>query len=164
MQESPHPRSLTFRLWIAAALTAAVVVLLDQYTKAIFFAKTTGIVLIPNLLETIHHENHGIVANVPLPLPITVAMTIIIMIILAAGVTASVRMNDLVRVIALAEIFGGALGNLADRLSHGFVFDWILLFGQSAINIADLAIIEGAIVYVGWLWLEKKRKEHTLVF
>jgi len=69
-----------------------------------------------------------------------------------------VRANKMVQAVALAEIFGGALGNLIDRVTRGYVFDWILLFGQSAINIADIAIIEGALVFIGWTWLEKKSK------
>ena len=157
MQESAHPGGVTVGIWITAALTAAVVVLLDQYTKALFFSKTARTILIPNVLETIHHENHGIVANIPLPIFVTVAITIIIMAAVAAGITSSARTSDLLRVIALAEIFGGALGNLIDRLTRGFVFDWILLFGQSAINIADIAIVEGVIIYVGWRWAKKKR-------
>jgi signal peptidase II len=158
MQEGTHPRGVIIGTWTAAAFTAAVVVLADQLTKRLFlsYGAEHHNALIPNFLETIYHENQGIIANFPLPLPVTITITIIIMVVIAMGVMRSVQTNKIIPAIALAEIFGGALGNLIDRLTQGFVFDWILLFGQSAINIADLAIIEGAVVFIGWKWFEKR--------
>lgn len=158
MQKSTHPRGVIIGIWTAAALTAAVVVLIDQFTKRLFFSygPEHHRTLIQNVLETIYYENLGIVANFPLPLSVTITITIIIMIVVAMGVAKSVRTHKIIQAIALAEIFGGALGNLIDRITQGFVFDWILLFGQSAINIADIAIIEGAVVFIGWRWFEKR--------
>lgn len=51
---------------------------------------------------------------------------------------------------ALALILGGAIGNLIDRISHGFVIDFIQLhlnqFYWPAFNIADSAICVGAVM------------------
>lgn len=148
---------------MTAALTAAVVVFIDQLTKNYFYAFGEGYhqQIIKNVIELIHHENYGIIANVPLPVPITIMVTIIIMAVIANGVSSSVKRNSILEVMALAELFGGALGNFIDRIARGFVFDWILLFGQSAMNIADIAIIEGALVYIGWKWYEKRKKTAT---
>jgi len=49
---------------------------------------------------------------------------------------------------ALASILGGALGNLIDRLQHGHVVDFLLVYGKTwvfpAFNVADVAITCGA--------------------
>lgn len=49
---------------------------------------------------------------------------------------------------SLALILGGAIGNVIDRLVHGHVIDFILLYWQEwyfpAFNIADIAITCGA--------------------
>lgn len=62
--------------------------------------------------------------------------------------------------IALAFILGGALGNLIDRLVHGYVIDFIDLYLNSshfaAFNVADAAINIGAALL---LWDSFKNKE-----
>lgn len=50
---------------------------------------------------------------------------------------------------ALAVVVGGAVGNLADRLTRGAVTDWIHISGYPpTFNLADVAIRGGALVTV----------------
>jgi len=53
---------------------------------------------------------------------------------------------------ALACILGGAAGNLIDRIQHGHVIDFLLLYWQQwyfpAFNVADVAITCGAILLI----------------
>lgn len=53
---------------------------------------------------------------------------------------------------SLALVLGGAVGNLADRLMHGFVIDFLLLHYDGwtfpAFNVADIAITMGAILLI----------------
>lgn len=53
---------------------------------------------------------------------------------------------------ALSLILGGALGNSVDRLTHGFVIDFIDLYYQNhhwyIFNLADSAICLGAIILI----------------
>ena len=52
--------------------------------------------------------------------------------------------------VAIALILGGALGNLVDRIMHGYVIDFILFHYNKwyfpAFNLADSAITVGAIL------------------
>lgn len=54
--------------------------------------------------------------------------------------------------LGLSLIFGGALGNLLDRITHGYVIDFILLYYEKwqwpAFNLADTAICIGAALLV----------------
>lgn len=64
---------------------------------------------------------------------------------------------------ALGFILGGALGNLWDRLAHGYVVDFIQVYYQQwywpAFNIADSAITIGAIMLIiDALWLSNEAK------
>ena len=66
--------------------------------------------------------------------------------------------------VALAMILGGAVGNLYDRITHGYVVDFISLHYQNyffpAFNLADTAITLGAIVLIfDMLFLEAQRKK-----
>lgn len=65
---------------------------------------------------------------------------------------------------ALALILGGAIGNLIDRMTLGYVVDFIhVYYGQynfPAFNIADSAITLGTILLlIDTFFLEKKRKQ-----
>ncbi len=60
-----------------------------------------------------------------------------------------------------ALILGGALGNLADRLTRGYVVDFIRFeygsYGFPAFNVADSLLFCGAVLWIGLMWLERKR-------
>lgn len=65
---------------------------------------------------------------------------------------------------ALALILGGAIGNLIDRITLGYVVDFIHVYYQHynfpAFNIADSAITLGTILLlIDTFFLEKKRKQ-----
>lgn len=65
--------------------------------------------------------------------------------------------------VALSLILGGALGNLYDRVTLGYVVDFIHAHWNHsyfpAFNIADSAITVGAImILVDAFWLEKRRR------
>lgn len=65
------------------------------------------------------------------------------------------------RGVALAMILGGALGNLWDRLTLGYVVDFIHLHYREyywpAFNLADAAITSGAVLLVTLSLFEPKR-------
>ena len=139
---------------------AAIFVAADQVTKHLFLqAQSDGQTIVPGLLGIIKHENHGIVANFPLPQTVTILISLIIIAAVIKGIR---NTNHMLEIIGLAEILGGAIGNLIDRLMNGYVFDWILLFDRMAINLADLFIVEGALIFLYARWLQKRMKEKEI--
>lgn len=71
-----------------------------------------------------------------------------------------VKSNNLMEIIGLSIILGGALGNGVDRLFQGYVVDFIDLHLNNlhwpAFNFADTFITIGAIVFVLSIILDKK--------
>jgi signal peptidase II len=70
--------------------------------------------------------------------------------------------NHRVLATGLALVLGGAIGNVIDRVMHGYVVDFILFYYQSwswpAFNVADTAISCGVIlIAIDGLFLERKR-------
>lgn len=66
---------------------------------------------------------------------------------------------------ALGMIVGGAIGNMYDRLMHIGVRDFIELVNPTTgfplwpvFNIADVAIVVGVIIYLGWSFLASPKK------
>ncbi|MCI0479070.1 signal peptidase II [Candidatus Uhrbacteria bacterium] len=138
---------------LAAGLVAA-----DRYTKILMMAhpEAGASFSVPGCIESVSHANHGIIANIPLPLPVTVAISLVVIgIVLATGVRSLMR-GDIHETTALVFVLAGAVGNLWDRLQWQYVFDWILLFGRSAINLADICI------GIGILWYVLGRRKPTL--
>lgn len=132
-------------LLVSLGLTGGVFAF-DRWTKVLFFGLDTRPV-IATLLQTTSHQNFGLIANIPVPHLAIVLTTGMIALLIAWAFGRSIFKQQTFRALSLALILGGALGNLYDRLSYGFVFDWILIFNWSIINLADVAI--GA----GILWL-----------
>jgi len=66
---------------------------------------------------------------------------------------------------ALTLILGGAIGNLIDRVWHGHVIDFLLIYWNQwyfpAFNIADAAITLGAILLVIDEWQRWRRSRKT---
>lgn len=146
MQENTHTRGLGL-----ASLAAVSAYFLDQYLKSILFANESlmnGSWLL-GLIRFTDHRNYGISFNIPVPL------WLIILIAIGALVWAIrevFRKNS--RLYILDSLFlglfiGGIFGNLFDRVTLGFVRDWLLLWSRSAVNLADGAILLGLI---GFLW------------
>lgn len=71
-----------------------------------------------------------------------------------------------VRLVALALVCGGAVGNLVDRLRSprgvvDFIDVWIGSFHWPTFNVADMAVSCGAIALAVVLWQEGKEHEQT---
>lgn len=54
--------------------------------------------------------------------------------------------------LALALIAGGAIGNLFDRLVYGYVIDFIDVKIWPVFNVADSAVVAGAVLLIVILW------------
>ncbi len=144
----------------AALCTGAVGLFLDLYTKKIFFDGMDGegaaFSLFEGLVRSTLHQNQGISFNLPIPLWLTFVITGVALGWAVALLLERARAGSLLPSLILGAFMGGVLGNVFDRITLGFVRDWILLFGMSAINIADLFIAGGVLA---WLAYGAKRGE-----
>ena len=82
--------------------------------------------------------------------------------LLIAGLYRATRPDDAVRTAALALVFGGAIGNLIDRLrSARGVVDFIDVgIGDVrwwTFNVADAGIVIGGLILAWQLWREEER-------
>ncbi|MGE0754726.1 MAG: signal peptidase II [Alphaproteobacteria bacterium] len=88
------------------------------------------------------------------------AMSVVIVIILAVWLT---RCDSRVLAIGLGLVIGGAIGNVADRLRFGKVFDFLDFHVSGwhwpAFNIADSAIFIGVVLLcIHSMFLEHKKE------
>ena len=155
-----------------AYLVAMIVFALEQVTKWIVLGpldlRNVGQIELLPIFNLTYTENHGISLGL---LPATsdtmrwllVLGTSIIAIIVAWWITRERNRGDQV---ALGMVLGGALGNILDRVRHGYVVDFAdLHFGEFRpffiFNVADAAISIGVAILLLRAFLVKERPKEN---
>ena len=143
-----------------AAITAAVVVILDQLTKWLVVKNVPlyGRVEVLPFFDITHIINRGAAFGIFRDLPESIRIPLFALVLVAAIVVIFIFLkkagpgNNLL-VISLGLIMGGAIGNSIDRFRLRYVTDFIDFhwFGNPALhwppfNIADTAITIGVIL------------------
>lgn len=150
--------------------TSLAIFLLDRWTKWIVshrIALFDSITVIPGCFKITHLRNKGAAFSLFADAPETwrIAMLVIfslvaMVIVVVLLVKSSERLS--LQGAALALILGGAVGNLWDRVLHGWVTDFILVYYKQwewpAFNVADSAICVGAVFLIAEMMF---RHEHT---
>jgi len=134
---------------------AIVVLVADQVTKALVVANMPGrpdIDVLGEWLQVTYTRNPG--AAFSLGGGLTVLLTCIALAVVVFIFTMASRLGSFAWAVALGALLGGALGNLGDRLFRepspfrGYVVDWIQVPNYPVFNIADSAVVCGAIAMV----------------
>lgn len=124
-------------------------------------------VLIPGVLGLHYAENTGISFSLFGDSQIAMrAISIVTALVMLAGLIALMigKIGGAVPLSGAALILSGGIGNLIDRLAHGYVVDYIeLLFMRFAIfNFADICITCGVLVVAAWvIWGEIRRPKQV---
>ncbi|MGH8442178.1 MAG: signal peptidase II [Nevskiaceae bacterium] len=150
-------------LWVSAA-----VMLLDQVTKQVvvkYIGWTDVLPVVPHL-NLVHMHNTGAAFSMLASAP--PVLFIVLGVAVSVGILWWMRLNpngQKLFAAALALILGGALGNVIDRATRGYVIDFIdLYWGRwhfAAFNVADMAISLGAGLVVLDMLLESRRARQS---
>lgn len=122
---------------------------IDLATKGLFFRPDTisdFFLFSPVFFQLTTFANTGLSFNIPFPARLLAFMGIGFLIFLCVYIIRVWKKMRVVDAVAYGLIFGGAVGNVFDRLVFGFVRDWMLFFERSAVNLADLAIFFGLLL------------------
>jgi signal peptidase II len=151
---------------------AAIVFILEQVSKWIILGpldlRNTFQVRILPIFNLTYTENHGISlglfqASSDAMRWVLVAVTAAIAAGVAVWITREAKRGDQ---IALGMVLGGALGNILDRVRHGYVVDFAdLHFGEFRpffiFNVADAAISIGVVILLLRAFLVKERPKEN---
>jgi len=128
---------------IAITFGLAIFFLADRILKAKALNLEAPIELIPNLLLFNLTKNYFISFSLPLSGPILNIFIVLLIILLAIYLIFLIikEKDRKLEIILLLFIFFGALSNLIDRLSLGFVVDYLELRYFTVFNLADVMIV-----------------------
>ena len=135
------------------------VIALDQISKALVlnFLYEGHVVLIPGVLDFTYVENRGMAFGL-LSDHRWVFMVLSVLGIALVGFYLYRYVRSTLGRVSLALIIGGGIGNMIDRISLGFVVDFIdfclLDFWVWVFNVADAAVCVGAALFALDLILE----------
>lgn len=154
---------------VQSAVIIVLVVLLDRLTK-LWIVSHVGpfdiIPVIPGIFNIVHVENPGaafsMLADAPPQWRTLVLIGIATVVMAFVGALLWRPLDSRLMRISLPMVFGGALGNLLDRIFRGTVTDFVQVFLGSyeypSFNVADSAISVGAALLVLDLLLSRKTK------
>ena len=154
-------RRQTKARWWRFAFFAALVLVLDQITKAIIRSELDPRESheITSWFSISRVANEGIAFGLfPGRQAAISVLTVLALSAIAIALAGLVSRNPTVA-IGAGLLVGGSLGNLIDRLSHGAVTDFIDLARWPAFNVADCGITIGAVLIVVGLMAEPEEDE-----
>jgi len=150
-------------------IVAGAVLILDQATKAWVLANLPlggSIPVIPGFFDLTHVHNPGGAFGFLAGMSAEIRSLLFVAIsLLAAGLILYFYWQTPIRqrflAVGISLLFGGAVGNLVDRLRFGIVIDFLDLYVGSlhwpAFNVADSAITIGVVIFAYHILFRKIR-------
>ena len=145
-----------------------VIIAVDQITKQLIYKNIfygSSIVLIPRFLEISHVHNTGAAWGM-----FNQHTGILSAVTLAACAGLAFLYSQSKKKLfsaALLMVIGGALGNLIDRISRGFVIDfirvWIFKYEFPNFNVADSCITVGCVLMIVAVMLSGRKNDDYLL-
>jgi len=158
-------------LRVRSATIILLVVILDRVSKLYIrasYAPWDVTVVIPRIFNIVHAENPGAAFSMLAEAPpivravLLVGVSVVVMAIVGVMLWRLPKNASWLMATSLALVFGGAFGNLLDRVFRGSVTDFVQVFIGSyefpAFNVADSAITVGAALLVLELLIDRKVK------
>jgi len=146
-----------------ALAVAALLVGVDQWVKAwAYTGLEESIAVIPGVFYLTYLENTG--AAFGLFQGRALVLGIISVVILAAVLYLlfSSKTNGRILIWGLSLVFSGGVGNLIDRVTRGFVIDYLdfsALFGFPIFNLADCFVVVGTVLLmIHIIFFENKKR------
>lgn len=143
---------------ILSIIAIVVLVSLDQFVKylTVTHLMLKPIVLIENVFELTYVENKGAAWSIlENQIWFFILMTVIILALIVYACYKKMIYTKLGQ-ISLVLICAGAIGNLIDRITHGYVIDMFSfkLINFPVFNVADICIVCGGILFVFYMMFQ----------
>jgi len=145
-------------------VTAAIALLTDLSTKwmidTVFVDRDEPIVVIPGFFHMSLAHNTGAVASILADRRVLLVVVTIIAMGFIGYLLARGHHSGRWWTVSLGLLFGGAAGNLHDRVRYGYVRDFLDFhvagWHYPTFNVADIALVVGAVMLLIFMWRHKE--------
>lgn len=131
-----------FLLAILAAIDQLFKFLSEKYFQG-------GIFVIKRFFSLDYFQNYGVAFGLRLSPFLFYTLVVFLLYFIFEKFKTEIKKKDFFLLLAISFIVAGAASNLIDRLSRGFVIDYLFIYPMSYFNLADLSILIGVIM-IGW--------------
>ncbi len=138
-------------------LIGLLVVILDQWIKwivATHITVDTGFPLLHGVVEILYVRNTGAAFSLFVNERVVLIAVAVVVIVGVVFVDRKMARGKLSLQIPLGLLLGGAVGNLIDRVWHGYVIDYLFIqaIHFPVFNLADSAIVVAVVILVIRSW------------
>jgi signal peptidase II len=165
---SRFPWKTAIRDYLTLAVIAGAIVLLDQITKSLVRANLeigemwSPWVWLEPYARIVHWKNTGAAFGI---LQNFGDVFTVLAFVVIGGILyyfPQVPREDRILRIAMVLQFSGAFGNLIDRLTIGWVTDFVSIGRFPVFNVADACISIGTAILVVGIWMKDRRERASL--
>ncbi len=151
--------------YLLLLVVAGIIVALDQYTKTLvretipvgdFWSPWPWLTPIA---RSVHINNTGVAFGMFQGQNLLFSILALIVSVAIIFYFPRVPSNEWVSRLALMMMLGGAVGNLVDRVTQGFVTDFISVGNFAIFNIADSSISVGVGVLLLGVWIQERHRK-----
>jgi signal peptidase II len=157
--------------WLMIAVSVAILVALDQFTKYLAVTKLSGedsLVLIDGVLDFVYLENHGAAFSMLQNQQWFFYILTTVFFILAVVVLHRLPQNAKYRpmTISVVVLLSGAAGNFIDRVVNRYVIDFIYveLINFPVFNVADIYVTVGVTILIVLMIFKYKDEDLKVLF
>jgi signal peptidase II len=157
-----------FRVYGYLATIAGLILIVDQWTKAIvrknlsFTDSWTPAPWLEPYFRIVHWKNTGAAFGIFQELSLVFTVLAIVVSVVIIYYFPRISLQEWPLRLAMSFQLGGALGNLIDRLAHGYVIDFIALlpsWNMPVFNVADASITAGVIILIVGVWIKERSEK-----
>ncbi|MBP7670939.1 signal peptidase II [Candidatus Gracilibacteria bacterium] len=121
---------------------------LDQISKYFVTKMPSTISLLGDFFQIEYSQNFGVIFGLPMPKIIIILFALILIPTLTYFFRKDLDWQKPITKLVYALIIAGALGNLIDRFTYGFVVDFIAIGSWPNFNFADTYITLGVLTTI----------------
>jgi signal peptidase II len=144
----------------AIFLAAACLALIDQLSKNLIEQRLENTVnVLGDFIKLEYSQNTGIAFGIPIPEKILLVIIVIMIAVIIYFADKELNLKNKISQISMALILGGAVGNLIDRFTRGYVVDFIAIGGWPNFNLADSFICIAVLLVIVFYDKIKKVKK-----
>lgn len=149
---------------IAAIFSLAIFFLADRFLKYLAMGLDSSLEIISNIFFFSFTKNYFISFSLPFSGPVlNVFISVLVALLLVYIVFLAIyEKKRKIEIFLLIIIFLGALSNLIDRLSFGFVIDYLEIKGLSVFNLADTMIAISSFFFIAHSFRRVRKEERDI--